>query len=125
MARGVVITARGERLSMDELIMRSQKPKSQEGDMKDTVPSRKAPPRQLNMRGFVPSAVGVPAQIGTQRVEIVKPAASIADFTGIKIDTPKRLKSRPQDTEEATNEALREIMTDLEQYDTRRQKKTP
>jgi hypothetical protein len=90
--------------------------------MKDTVSLRKPPPRQLNMRGFVPSAGGVPTQIRTEAAE-PKQQPSIADFTGIKVESPKRLKARPEDPQAAANEALREIMTDLEQFETRRSKK--
>lgn len=119
---GIVTTARGGKLNMHELRMRAKRPMSM-GDQKDKVQPRREPVRQLNIIGFMPSMAGVtrpnqpqniPAEIITEMSEDENP--SIADLTGIIIDTPKHLKAKPGDAATAANDALKGIIQDLEQY---------
>lgn len=111
----IVITARGERLNMAELIMRSKQVVNEE-----KVTPRKPPARQINVRGFMPSAEGVPTRpMAAKSDEVKKPAPSLADLTAVKVDKPTRLRGKVADPAAAVDETLAEIMGDLEQHDKR------
>lgn len=119
---GIVTTARGGKLNMHELRMKAKRPMSM-GDQKDKVPARHEPVRQLNINGFMPSMAGVvrpnqPQNIPTETVDEMPEDEnpSIADLTGIIIDTPKHLKEKPENAANAANDALKGIIQDLEQY---------
>ena len=122
MDEGIVKTLRGHSLNMHELRNKAKQPLSQ-GDSRDKLPPQKQPEIQPTVQGFMPSMEGV-ARPQTKKPtppEIVKAAQIVendqptaADFTGVIVDSPRRLKERPADAEEAANAALSEIIGDLE-----------
>ncbi len=127
MARRNVVTARGFVLNFEELAMKAKKPlRASNIDLKDKIEPQKMPSRQINIAGFVPdiSKVAKPmkateqatAQLATPPEE---PQPSMADLTGVTVDTPTRFKEKPADPTAAANETLREIITDLDQYKVR------
>lgn len=131
MDQGIVTTARGAKLSMHELRMKAMRPLNSNFDQKDKIQPRKEPPRQVNINGFMPSMVGVtarapaPGVVQSATVEDDEDAPSMADLTGVIVDTPKHLKERPTDAAAAANDALKGIMQDLDQYKERKQQDAP
>jgi hypothetical protein len=118
MAHGTVLTAKGVRLNMDELMMKARRPMKLVGDQKDTIKSAPRPAAQSRVRGFVPSAQGVPDPI-VQVVETVQDdGPSMADYTGLTVDNPRSLKEKPVDSMAVATDTLQEIMGDLKQYAT-------
>ena len=120
--QGIVTTLRGHKINMHELRNKAKQPLVQ-GDQKDKLPPQKQPEIQPTVQGFMPSMEGVarpqtkkpiPPEIvkAEQIVENDQPTA--ADFTGVIVDKPRRLKERPDNVEEAANAALSEIIGDLE-----------
>jgi hypothetical protein len=110
-----VITARGERLNMDELKRKHRRP-IMPPEVASTVTRQAQPPRQANIRGFMPSMEGVARRVGGEP----KPAPqivdgpSVADYTGVTVDRLKHLEARPDDAVTAANQTLTEIISDLQ-----------
>jgi hypothetical protein len=120
MAHGTVITAKGKKLDFAKLVMKARQPIAQVGDPRDNSVVRQTPPPvQLNVRGHMPSHANIKPPVATAVPAVaVKPheTRSLADYTGVKIDEPKHLRERPENPMATANEALAEIMTDLEKY---------
>lgn len=111
-----VITARGERLNMAELKLKARRP-IMPPEVASTVKPQQQPPRQANIRGFMPSMEGVTRRIGpntTKGSTPVQDGPSIADYTGVTVDHFKHLEARPEDALSAANQTLTEIITDLQ-----------
>lgn len=111
-----VVTQKGRRLNMDELKRQARKPLRSTVDAKDIVKGQKLPPRVMSSRGFVPSARGLERTVITPVVEPETEGPSIADFTGVTIDDPHRLKRKPDNAMDAANATLNGIISDLQQY---------
>ena len=128
MAKGMVTTARGQIINMDALIESSRRPLSsnKKNDIKQNTPKKEKP---LNMRGYIPSqgkatppelpeemkkALAARQENSSKSNNPLYKEQTLADQTGVKIDKPKRLKSKPSNPEQASNEVLSEIMNDLE-----------
>jgi hypothetical protein len=125
MDQGIVTTLRGQKINMHELRNKAKQPFLPVVDHKDKVQPQKQPPRQPNIHGFMPSMNGVarPQTAQVKPVEIVRAEQKVAeeqptpaDFTGVVINSTRRLKERPADVEAAANDALNEIIGDLEKY---------
>lgn len=127
---GHVMTARGYLLNMDQLRVKSRRPLIDNVDHKDKVQPQKRPVKQLNMRGFMPSSEGVapPAFSYQARAQPVLPrvvepdSTSLADLTGVTVDSPRHLREKPANSVEAADSTLREIMGELDQF---RNRETP
>lgn len=134
MARGIVMTAKGEKLNFDELIMKARRPITPQGDLKDKVKPQHIPAPQMRTRGFVPTARGVPVPVKAPVAAVPAHAAipvvkhpSMADYTGVTIDDQKHLKEKPVDAVGAAEQALQQISNELEQLapaSRRRQRKS-
>jgi len=123
MARRNVVTARGLVLNFEELVMKARKPQQANANLKDTVTPQKLPTRQINIAGFVPDSSGVakppqPSVVAPASAP-ERPLPSMADLTGITVDTPTRFKEKPADPTGAAHETLQEIISDLDQFKAR------
>jgi hypothetical protein len=130
---GHVITGSGELLNMDELIAKASRPIKGKHDQKDKIIKREPPRVPLNVRGFRPDGAGMVRVISgkdapqpTAQAEPVAPKAkeelappssyaggearSLADLTGVKLDEPRRLKSKPKDAKAESAKVLGEIL---------------
>lgn len=131
-APGHVTTARGEVLDMEELKRKAnQKPLSaeQKAAMKDEVKPQKRVRKAINVRGNMPMRGEEKAPVAEKPKAAHAPVAapepkphdknpegkSIADFTGIKVDKPVKLKGKVEDPVAAADDALGDIMGELEQ----------
>ena len=133
-APGQVTTARGDVINMDELKRNANKrplTAEEKAAMKDEVKPRKRPKKAINVRGNMPSR-GEAAldhqdrrghakmQEETAPVEEEKEfdknpeGKSVADFTGIKVDKPTRLKGKVENPVEEADNTLNDIMGELE-----------
>lgn len=125
---GIIRTMRGANLNMYELRMKSKKPLSQQGDLKDKVATRQMPPKQLSVVGFMPSMEGIAAPIQStetapERLRPMRPMGgkeildedetTMADLTGIIVDKPRQLKERPSDPNAVVDKRFEEIMGEL------------
>lgn len=141
--QGMVTTARGEILNLDNLIEQSKRPigvKDRASEKEKRVVPKK---RNLNIRAFAPShgeanVPEVPEEVQeelrkkaeAQAARTGKPipsafrrhedgqAQSMADLTGIRVDEPRYLKKddlEGKSTDEVKNEVLGEILTGLEE----------
>lgn len=128
---GYVTTARGESLNMDQLIReQTRRPltDAEKASLKSEIKPTKRPRNPINVRGHMPSS-------GQEKVPDVQHSAkkprspehptrsdsrpggdvkTIADFTGIKVKKPVRLKEKPENAEKASQEILGDIMDELE-----------
>jgi len=111
MSTGHVITARGEALNLDHLIETAKRPLNYK-EAKTEIGIRPAPSanRSLNVRAFVPPQGRSKAPVMTQANTPIEAAAealpipsrfrraedgeaqTLADLTGIRVDTPKTLR---------------------------------
>lgn len=130
-AQGMVTTARGEKLNLDQLIMDRKKPigfKETKSEIKAKVKTRKP----INVRGFVPARGDAPAPIVPDAPEVVAKeipmprrsfaqgeASRLADLTGIRMDKAKHLKERTSDPLAAAAAEADAIMKDLTQANPR------
>lgn len=125
MAKGMVTTARGQVINMDALKEASSRPLSSPN--KHDIKKAKAPKqtKALNVRGYMPAQGSakppeLPEEIKETLAERKKTDSPVtktktmADLTGVRVDKPKRIKSRPENPEQASNEVLSEILNDLE-----------
>lgn len=124
----MITTARGQVINMDALKESSSRPLSSP-NKNDIRKTQQKKPRALNVRGYMPSqGKATPPELPDEiketlaaRDRIAKnPNASqyktktMADITGVRIDKPKRHKSKTANPEQASNEVLSEILSDLE-----------
>lgn len=130
-APGHVTTARGEVLDMEELKRKAnQKPLSaeQKAAMKDEVKPQKRVRKAINVRGNMPMRGEEKAPVAEKPKAAPAPVAaappvhdknpegkSVADFTGITVDKPVRLKGKVEDPIATADNALGDIMDELEQ----------
>src|ERR1051326_7480995 len=107
-----IVTARGQVLNFEELIRNSKRPLKSNVDMKDKIEKQKMPPKQLNVRGFVPSTADVARPVQMIMPDIVDDdGPSMADLTGITIDRSKYNTNRPENPIQEAHETLHEILT--------------
>jgi hypothetical protein len=114
---GWIITAKGKRLNLSELITKSNKPISDKNiDLKDKVSPQRKPKNQPNVQGFMPdtSHVAAPPIIEVDESNHDDNSnTTLADITGVTIRKPKFLKERPVNPMEEASKALAEITSDL------------
>lgn len=123
MAKGMITTARGEVLNMDELIARSQAPigrKAEKSTREAPYQPRSVQP-QTRVRGFVPQrgttetpqadVADAPAH-ATAATKSGGDTKSLADMTGVKVKPTARAKALRAKAEDGVNVAD-EVLGDL------------
>ena len=128
-APGQVTTARGDVINMDELKRRqTQRPLTAEekAAMKDEVKPRKRPKKAINVRGNMPKRgeaeaptsktkrAPAPAPVEEKEFDKNPDGKTVADYTGIKVDKPVRLKGKVENPVEEADNTLNDIMGELE-----------
>ena len=128
-APGQVTTARGEVINMDELKRNANKrpmTAEEKAAMKDEVKPRKRPKKAINVRGNMPvkgeakapepkpKKEPKPAPVEEKEFDKNPDGKTVADYTGIKVDKPVRLKGKVENPVEEADNTLNDIMGELE-----------
>lgn len=128
MAKGMVTTARGQVINMDALKESSTRPLASP-NKNDIKKNKHKEAKPLNVRGYMPAqgkatppelpqeikdTLEARSRLSERSNSMQKKIQTMADITGVKVDKPKRLRSRPSNPEQASNEVLSEILNDLE-----------
>lgn len=113
--KGLVVTARGEVMNLDQLIMKASRPLKAEDKTATTtpreLPQKKAP---LNIRGFVPPTDGKAPELTEEVKRAMEDKAPVspfdpppgltqADLTGVRVERAVYLKQKAQEITPGTD----------------------
>ena len=128
--KGIITTARGESLNLDDLIAKSKRPIGVQ-EQNSTIKKKPDPTKRkpLNVRGFVPAQgeaktpkvaeeglrLDPPAKAPVSAFKKGEEAKSVADMTGIRVEKKATTKKPDVPAAEAASEALGDILGSLEE----------